>query len=173
MHLFLILLNILQKGSEISCGSGMVYFLKVAALSLPLLALKSSAVTATRYYSSALLPTSAPGIAETELTKSSRVKIWSVLKLRLCKTRARISVNQRIRAQATSGQQRYPGDAYATIAVHTVIQTVVSCCSQVILITWRFCNIQIGKNTTQVYVDQAQRFAMHIKPEPDHRARPD
>ena len=36
----------------------MVYFLKVAALLLPLLALKSSVATATRYYSSALLPTS-------------------------------------------------------------------------------------------------------------------
>ena len=47
MYLFLILLNILQQAREISSGSGMVYFLQVAALSLSLLALKSS--VATRY----------------------------------------------------------------------------------------------------------------------------
>ena len=49
MYLFLILLNILQLAGEISSGSGMVYFLEVAALSLPLRAVKSSVATATRY----------------------------------------------------------------------------------------------------------------------------
>ena len=49
MYLFLIVLNILQLASEICRGSGMVYFLKVAALSLPLRTVKSSVATATRY----------------------------------------------------------------------------------------------------------------------------
>ena len=60
MYLFLISLNILQLAREISTGSGIVYFLKVAALSLSLLSLKSRVATATRYSVSvvaALLPT--------------------------------------------------------------------------------------------------------------------